>query len=148
MLTIVPLRIPTILTETAEIPEDGLRQAWRSVFSFLDGFAIDYHEVETTVHQWLDSALRHDEIMRDRVCGLFVTAATPAETALPPLTDGNAASAMIDMARRWAALDRADTTRADMAEGIRIALTFSWWTRLLRILIWNIRIFLRPRPAE
>lgn len=148
-----PSGIPTVSvdTETIMVRFRPHPQAWRAVFEFLDWSATDYRDtVETTMHLWLDIALTHDSI-RDQVCTMFITAAssTPslAEAALSPLTDGTVARTVTAIVRRWAALDRTDLTRAAMEQKIIVGLSSFWWVRLLRILIWNLRVLLRPRTA-
>ncbi|WP_329522202.1 hypothetical protein [Spirillospora sp. NBC_01491] len=85
---------------------------------------------------WLDTALHHAHV-RSEIVRVLIDAGRPVPDRV------------IDLARHWAAADPGDRTRRRIRDEIVVALTQTWWLRLLRILmIWARDRVTAPRRAS
>jgi hypothetical protein len=135
--------LPRVLDRDQAVDPERCAPGWRAALDPHVGAGLN--AIEDVLGRWLDAALNHARL-REQICSVFVMAATGpgirsdgVHNVGSTTLGATAATIMIGMVRRWAAMDHADPVRRKIKEDIVIPLTQPGWLRLLKVLYVGLR---------
>lgn len=137
--------LPQILDGPQAVEPTRCEPAWRAALDAVVVSRITETAFEGVARRWLDAALHHQRV-RARLIRCYVDAASPSTLPMTVAYSNPQAAhvstpamIMIEVVRRWAAVDRKNPARRQIKEAIVIPLTRPWWLRLLKILYIHLR---------